>query len=403
MAKIAFINIPAYGHTNPTLPVVRELVSNGHHVLYYSSNEFREIIESTGVDFRSYAPDVPLTKTISERMKSMVDASLTMMEMSQSLTAWMLQEMRREQPDLIIYDTTCMWGYIPARILNIPSICSITHFLLDGSQKHLPIGTMFNYILSVVPKLPHVIQWKRTMTNQFGKDVVGGITEYADLNIVFTSSEFHPENKFVDERFQFVGPSIDEKTRQASDFKITHDGTTVYISLGTINNLKHDFYRTVFDAFKEYPAKFILSVGQHTDIATLQPIPDNFAVYPYVPQLQVLQQVDVFITHGGMNSVHEGLYYGVPEIVVPQQIEQLLNGIRVEEVGAGILLGRKPPYGIVTVSELQSALDSILQDSSYREQARLYGSTLKSAGGFPRAVEVIEAYLSESMMQLQPA
>jgi UDP:flavonoid glycosyltransferase YjiC (YdhE family) len=41
-------------------------------------------------------------------------------------------------------------------------------------------------------------------------------------------------------------------------------------------------------------------------------IPANFIVRPSVPQLEVLQGTDIFITPGDLNSVHEGLYYGVP-------------------------------------------------------------------------------------------
>ena len=36
MSKIVFFCIPAHGHTNPTLGVVRELTARGHEVLYYS-------------------------------------------------------------------------------------------------------------------------------------------------------------------------------------------------------------------------------------------------------------------------------------------------------------------------------------------------------------------------------
>lgn len=404
MAKIAFINIPAHGHTNPTLPVVRELLKNGHEVLYYSSEEFREKISATGVDFRPYQNHMPTSKEISERMKAMIDASMTMIEMSENHTAWMIEEMRREQPDLIIYDTTTMWGYIAARTLNIPAICSITHFVLDGSQSTMGFGVIFRHMMSAIPKLPRIIQWKRRMNSEFGKEHVGGITEYADLNIVFTSKEFHPENNFIDERFHFVGPSLDESTRQSAEtFRVTGEGKHVYISLGTINNLNTDFYRAAFDAFGDYPAKFILSVGRNTDIASLQPIPDNFAVYPYVPQLQVLQQMDAFITHGGMNSTHEGLYYGVPEIVVPQQMEQLLNGVRVQQVGAGILLGDKAPYGRVTANELHSALDTVLNELSYKTNADYFGKTLRDAGGYHQAVREIETFLNEHVRLPEPA
>lgn len=53
MSKIVFFCIPAHGHTNPTLGVVRELVNRGHEVIYYSYNIMREKIESAGATFVS--------------------------------------------------------------------------------------------------------------------------------------------------------------------------------------------------------------------------------------------------------------------------------------------------------------------------------------------------------------
>ena len=53
MKKIVFFGIPAHGHTNPTLAVVKELVSRGHQVVYYSYKDFREKIEEAGAKFVS--------------------------------------------------------------------------------------------------------------------------------------------------------------------------------------------------------------------------------------------------------------------------------------------------------------------------------------------------------------
>ena len=61
-----------------------------------------------------------------------------------------------------------------------------------------------------------------------------------------------------------------------------------------------------------------------------------------VPQLDLLARVDLFVTHGGMNSVSEGLYYGVPLVGVPQQLEQALNGRQAARHGAGIVVGDTP-------------------------------------------------------------
>ena len=49
--RILWFCIPAYGHTNPTIEVVRELVRRGHEVRYYSFEEFRDKIEGAGADF----------------------------------------------------------------------------------------------------------------------------------------------------------------------------------------------------------------------------------------------------------------------------------------------------------------------------------------------------------------
>ena len=53
MSKILFFNIPAYGHMNPTLPLVAELVRRGEQVIYYSSETFQPAIEQAGAAFRS--------------------------------------------------------------------------------------------------------------------------------------------------------------------------------------------------------------------------------------------------------------------------------------------------------------------------------------------------------------
>ena len=67
-----------------------------------------------------------------------------------------------------------------------------------------------------------------------------------------------------------------------------------------------------------------MSIGSKIDPASLGVIPNNFIVRPHVPQLEVLRRADLFITHGGMNSVSEGCWYGVQMIVLPQVGDQVV-------------------------------------------------------------------------------
>ena len=52
VSKILVFNVPAHGHVNPTLPVVRELVSRGEQIAYYLTDEFEPQIRQTGAEFR---------------------------------------------------------------------------------------------------------------------------------------------------------------------------------------------------------------------------------------------------------------------------------------------------------------------------------------------------------------
>jgi MGT family glycosyltransferase len=398
MAKIAYVGLPAHGHTNPTLPVMKELVARGHEIRYYNAEYFRYKVSPTGVIFCPLPEPLPTELDVSEALHEFINAAKIVSRMAPHLTRYLIGEFEQERPDVVIYDSVAMWGYIAARTHRIPNICFITTFVLDGSQGAIDFGTMLRFLWSIIPNAPKLLRWRKSMAEEFGKENSGGITEYADLNIVFTSKEFHPKNSFVDGRFRFVGPSINADTRDGEfPFERLTDRTKVYISLGTVNNLDLDFYRAVFKAFGDYPAQFILSAGKNTDIAALGNIPENFIVHNYVPQLEVLQHVDAFITHGGMNSVHEGLYYGVPEITVPHHFEQLLNSKRVAETDSGILLGDKRPYGQVTAEELRQALDELLNNPQYKVNAEKYGKTLRDAGGYQRAVEEIEAYIGSAV------
>lgn len=133
--------------------------------------------------------------------------------------------------------------------------------------------------------------------------------------------------------FKFLGASVYERNEEK--FSIAVSGKPViYISLGTIVKGTASFFHECIKAFKDENVTVIMSVGKTFQIEKLGMIPDNFCVYDSVPQISVLKQADVFITHGGMNSVSEALVCGVPMLVVPFMTDQPTNARRIEEIGA---------------------------------------------------------------------
>jgi MGT family glycosyltransferase len=121
---------------------------------------------------------------------------------------------------------------------------------------------------------------------------------------------------------------------------------------------------------------------------SLGPAPQNVIVQPHVPQLDVLRHATVFVTHGGMNSVGESLYHGVPVLVVPQMSEQEMVGRRVEELGAGLYLANDE----VTTEKLLGSVQRLLGEARFRRQAALVRDSFHAAGGAARAADAIMAF-----------
>lgn len=116
-----------------------------------------------------------------------------------------------------------------------------------------------------------------------------------------------------------------------------------------------------------------------------------------MPQLEVLQYAHVFVTHGGMNSSSEALYYGVPLVVIPVTGDQPLVAKRVTEVGAGIRLNRKE----LTSELLRETVEKVIDDVTFKENSRKVGESLRNAGGYNRAVDEIFKMKMNSYLKLK--
>ena len=135
MSKIVFFNIPAHGHTNPTLGVVRELISRGHSVWYYSYNLMREKIEETGAVFvpcddydagqkLSAGDSARVAKDTAFSVKILADTTL-------ALDDKVCADMEKIKPDCIVADSMALYGKAVAMKLSIPFVSSTTTFAFN--------------------------------------------------------------------------------------------------------------------------------------------------------------------------------------------------------------------------------------------------------------------------------
>lgn len=277
--KIIFLNVPGHGHVNPTLALITELNRRGHHVIYYNNSEFGPKITRSGAEFRPYPSPQPTVEELASLAGNLVNVTIWVLSQSQRLLPWLLDELRREQPDLIVFDSICLWGMQAAYLLKIPSVASITTFVQEGVKGMINWRDGLALMRQALPALPSIIYKRRELVRAYGSRAFPHAQVFpciSDTNIVYTSREFQPETDFIDETFYFVGPSIQAAARETADFPwhLLEDGRSlIYLSLGTIYHNNIGFYQMAFDIFADHPSQFVLSAGHMTNLADLGPIP----------------------------------------------------------------------------------------------------------------------------------
>jgi MGT family glycosyltransferase len=389
VSTIAFLNIAMHGRVNPTLPVVAELVRRGHSVSYHTSPAFGVEIAATGATVHLYPggdqplPDPPIPITLLEGLARTAVRVLPAV----------LTDLRGVQPDLIVHDAACLWGAVAARELGVPAASSFTTFAFN---RHVPSPTRGSWdLLAAATARPGSLwgylrsRWelrRRFDTRGLPLLDLGNIRQ--PLNLVYTSRAFQLGVEDFDESYRFVGPSLGARPIDPSFPADRLQDPVLYASLGTVFNAGPQLLHTFAVALAPLGGTVIVSTGR-TDPAALGPLPPNVLARRRVPQPEVLARAALFVTHGGMNSVNEAMYAGVPILVVPQGADQPLVASRVVELAAGLSVRTED----VNVEVVRAHARRLLDEPRFRTAAGSLQVAQRQAGGYRYAADELERYL----------
>ncbi|MFI9842072.1 macrolide family glycosyltransferase [Nonomuraea sp. NPDC051941] len=389
MSTIAFLNIAMHGHVNPTLPVVAELVRRGHFVTYHTSPAFSKEIEATGAAVCLYPggdqplPDPPIPLTMLDGLA----------RTAVGLLPPVLSDLRRIRPDLIVHGAACPWGAVAARELGVPAAALFTTFAFNRYAPS-PTAASWELLAAAAARPRNVRGYLRSRWELYRRYDTRGLplldlaNVQQPLNLVFTSRAFQPGVDAFDRSYQFVGPSIGVRPPDPSFPADSLQAPVLYASVGTVLKAAPRLLRNFATALAPLGGTVIISTGE-TDPAALDPLPDNVHARRFVPQLEVLARAALFVTHGGMNSVNEALYAGVPMLVVPQGADQPLVARQVVELGAGLSI-RPQDAAAGLVNALARRL---LDEPRFRAAAARLQVEQRAAGGCLRAADELERYL----------
>jgi len=165
----------------------------------------------------------------------------------------------------------------------------------------------------------------------------------------------------------------------------------IYASMGTILNGRMDVFRTIVAALaKHKDLQLVLSMGDQVDPEQIGPVPSNAIIVKRAPQLELLKQTSVCITHAGLNTVLESLAQGVPQIAIPIAADQPGVAARIAEKQTGVVTSLEK----LTAEHLSTLLIEVLNNSAYRNNARKLQKAIVEANGLSVAADLIEESLA---------
>jgi MGT family glycosyltransferase len=393
MAKAWFFNIPTHGHINPTLPLVRELVQQGDEITYFAGPRFEEKIRATGAAYGDYGDVYAFDQSRTVAHSILQGSQLA--EAAAAILPQVLDSIENERPDYLLFDMSAPWGNIAAQRYDLPAVACFPHlpfnwrtFLSDkrvlrkGAHSLRPGHGYYRRLQRETGKLAREQKLRKPSE-------INVLSSSAELNIVFSSRYFQPFEENFDDSYHYVGPVINTD-RPDEPFAISRGPgqKLIYIAVGTLYQANKVFFEQCMEAFAGDDYAVIMSVGKAVDPEDLGPIPTNFTVAQFVPQLAILDEADLFVTHSGMNSINEAVLALVPMVGVPNTIEQAVNAFRVEQLHGGLYLEPEK----LTAGKLRSAAEQVLADPEVRPGLQKIRQSFLQAGGVESAVEAIQAF-----------
>jgi len=391
--NILFVNANLYGHINPTLGLVKRLTARGHHVSFFCSESFSDRVTEMGAAWIGYSGQ--LDSFLRDYRPTDRHPFFMLMEYMLLYDEVVLPEildiLKANPYDLIICDSYFGGVCFLKQMTQVPVVSSHSSFAMS----HTPLPPRM-LVPGFHQQLDHCYQIIRRICEKhqiMEPSLEEVFVSKGDLNIVYTTRSFNGDEGVDEPDYLFMGPSVDRVQAAGEvDFSVIGERKLIYISLGSLNNEFVDFYQICIAAFRDTNFYVCMSIGTKCDSSQLCEIPGNFLVQGFLPQLEILKQADLFITHAGFNSVNEALYFGVPMLALPQVNDQHMVARRL----LAMHLGRMENLSELSPEILRAQAEALVLDRDIRRNCMRISLEMRNSTSSEKTVRELEKYVDAS-------
>jgi zeaxanthin glucosyltransferase len=405
--KLGFICLNVPGHLNPMTALARQLQARNHDVVFlYSSG-------AAGLPFVPADDKDHINESRPEVSKLQGEDALQfsvgrLMAQTEMILKSLPATVEATGVDALLIDTIQFYAELGAIRLGMPYVHVSNALHLDYSGctplctygwPHQTTAAALARNREGVTKFVKMLQESNSGIRAYAKnagltidweDPGSTLSPFASITQVPRAFDF--ESSHWPSQFHHTGPFHDGEGREKVDFpweRLTGE-PLIYASMGTLLNGRVDVFRTIVAALSKHKdLQLVLSVGDQVDPAKITPVPNNAIIVKRAPQLELLKQTSVCITHAGLNTVLESLAQGVPQVAIPVAYDQPGVAARIADKQTGVVTSLDK----LTADHLSTLLNDVLNDSTYRANARRLQKAIVEANGLSVAADRVEESL----------
>lgn len=371
------------GHVHATLGLARRLSDRSHNVYFGATGSAVGIIRGSGFQCLDLPWLESLSGFVTELTEQIGEASITRKQREIIVEKAALATLRGAakvlaeiDPDLVIFDPFLLTIYPAFHALGTRAVALSTKPLLTSDPLVPP------YICHVVPqddingRLQVITAWMVTRMRYycyllscaikeqfFGlshRSLLVALSRLCDFplriearmrpvafdvrfasvpELILHAREFEfPRAKTLTDPVAYIGPCVDLQRSSLPWSPPPGKGPLVYCNFGTVHHQmdvhKKTAIRQVIAAVQSLTDwRLVVSISDHSLVKFFRKeLADNtrqIQIETWVPQMAVLKQATVLVTHAGANSTKEAIVSGVPILACPYKADQPGIGARI--------------------------------------------------------------------------
>ncbi|XP_043064974.1 UDP-glucuronosyltransferase 2A3-like isoform X4 [Drosophila ficusphila] len=275
-------------------------------------------------------------------------------------------------------------------------------FFLEGARIlslfPVPSPSHFHYVLPYLKNLASLGHEITSVSPYHLKAPVSNIREILLPEVFDSFEDFikamttpkRPPRPYVPNVIEVGGMHINQATKalpkELEDFiQGAGEHGVIYFSLGTnvkTESLSEDRKKILIETFESLPQRVLWKFEDDE----LPGKPSNVLISNWFPQQDILShpKVRLFITHGGMQSTIESIYFGKPMLGLPFFYDQFGNMEHIKRKGLGLVLNFKD----MTKDQFRDSIHRLLTEKSFEELARKTSSQYHDQPMKPRETAI---------------